>query len=83
MQIGGITLQITHPIPSTLEVELAMVVTILLGPPLHHLSKTAIWARDQWEPAELTNWIWNDAMLGDNVGAVGTLKPSIRPSTSR
>ena len=55
MQIGGITLQRTHPIPSTLEVESAMVITILLGPPLHYPCKTAIWARDQREPAELTN----------------------------
>ena len=60
-----------------------MVVTILLGPPLHHPSKTAIRARDQREPTELTNWIQNNAVLEANAGAAGTLKPTPRLSTSK
>jgi hypothetical protein len=35
-------MQLTHSIPSTLEVESAVVLTILLSTPLHHLSNTAI-----------------------------------------
>jgi hypothetical protein len=50
-------MQLTHSIPSTLEVESAVVLTILLGTPLHHPRSTAIRAGYQWEPAQVTNWI--------------------------
>ena len=57
-----------------------MILTVILGPPLHHPSKMAIRARDQRETAELTNGIETDQ---GNAGARPTVKPAPRPSTSR
>ena len=51
---GGWAVHITHPVRRTLEVRTPVVITILLGSPLHHPSKAAVRARDQWKAAQLT-----------------------------